>query len=118
LRLLLDEMYPPALAAALAAEGIDAVTIIELGMAGTPDPEVFAHAVADDRVVLTENVGDFIAIAAQHSSTGAHHPGLLIALSNRFSRRRAGYGRLIAAIKTHRREDLTDRIIYLEAIAR
>jgi hypothetical protein len=118
LRLLLDEMYPPTLAVALMAEGIDAVTIIELGMAGTPDPDVFAYAATDDRIVLTENVGDFVAIAAQHSTTGAHHPGLLIALSNRFSRRRAGYGRLIAAINAHREEVLTDRIIYLEAIAR
>jgi hypothetical protein len=118
LRLLLDEMYPPALAAALTAEGIDAVTMIELGMSGTPDPAVFAYAVTDDRIVLTENVGDFVAIAAQHSITGAHHPGLLIALSNRFSRRRAGYGRLIAAINAHRDEVLTDRIIYLQSISR
>lgn len=31
---------------------------------------------------------------------------------------RPGNGRLIAAINAHRDEDLTDRIIYLEAIAR
>lgn len=117
MRLLLDEMYPPALAAALTAAGMNAVTILELGLAGTPDPDVFAYAVTDDRVLLTENVGDFVAIAAQHSTTGAHHPGLVIALSNRFSRRRAGYGRLIAAIEAHREDVLTDRITYLEAIA-
>lgn len=118
MRLLLDEMYPPALAAALTAGGVNAVTIIELGMAGTPDPDVFAHAVTDHRAMLTENVSDFVAIAAQHSTSGAHHPGLLIALSNRFSRRRAGYRRLIAAIKAHRDQDLTHRIIYLEAVER
>lgn len=117
MKLLLDEMYPPALAASLRAAGIDSVTIIELGMAGTSDPEVFAYAVADQRAVLTENVADFVAIAAQHSTTGAHHAGLLIALSNRFSRRPAGYGRLVAAIKAHQSEDLTDRIAYLEVIA-
>ena len=111
-------MYPPALANALTAVGIDAVTMIELGMGGTPDPDVFAHAVASDRVVLTENLSDFVAIAAQHSTTGAHHPGLLIALSNRFSRRRAGHGRLIAAIQAHRHEDLADRIIYLQPVPR
>jgi hypothetical protein len=115
LRLLLDEMYPPALTAELQATGIDAVTIIELGVTGTPDSDVFVYAVAEDRAVLTENVADFVAIAAQHSTTGARHPGLLIALSNRFSRRPKGYGRLITAIKAHEHEDLTDRIVYLEA---
>jgi hypothetical protein len=101
----------------LRSVGIDAVTIIELDMAGTPDPDVFAYAVTDQRAVLTENVADFVAIAAQHSTTSAHHAGVLIALSNRFSRRPPGYGRLVAAIKAHKRGDLTDRIIYLEAVA-
>jgi predicted nuclease of predicted toxin-antitoxin system len=114
LKLLLDEMYPPALAAALTAAGIDTVTIIELGMAGTTDPEVFGYGVTQGRAVLTENVADFVAIASQHSTTGAHHPGLLIALSNRFTRRPAGYGPLVAAITAHHTDDLTDRIIYLE----
>lgn len=111
-------MYSPALAAMLTAAGFEAVTIIELGMAGTPDPGVFAYAMRDNRAVVTENVSDFVAIAAQHSTTGAHHPGLLIALSNRFSRRPAGYGRLVAAVTAHQNEDLTDRVIYLEAAAR
>jgi Domain of unknown function (DUF5615) len=114
LKLLLDEMYPPALARTLQAVGIDAITIIELGMTGSADPDVFAYAVRQNRTVLTENVADFVSIAAQHSTTGVHHPGLLIALSNRFSRRPAGHGRLLIAIQAHQTEDLSDRIIYLE----
>jgi hypothetical protein len=113
LRLLLDEMYPPALAADLQAVGIDAVSIYELGMAGTADPDVFAHAVAVDRALLTDNVADFVAIAAQHSSTGAHHSGLLIALSNRFSRRPSGHRKIVDAVCAHQVEALGDRIIYL-----
>jgi hypothetical protein len=113
LRLLLDEMYPPALAADFRAVGIDAISISELRMAGTADPDVFAHAVSDDRALLTENVADFVAIAAQHSSTGAHHPGLLIALSNRFSRRPSGRRTIVDAVSAHQAEGLKDRIIYL-----
>jgi predicted nuclease of predicted toxin-antitoxin system len=115
LRLLLDEMYPPALAQALQADGITATTIIERGMSGTSDPEVFAYAVAENYVVLTENVADSVTIAAEHSTTGAHHPGVLIALSNRFSRRASGRAALINAIRTHRSDELTDRIVYLTA---
>jgi predicted nuclease of predicted toxin-antitoxin system len=115
LKLLLDEMYPPALARALHAVGIDAITIVELGMAGTADPGVFAYAVAENRPLLTENVADFVTIAAQHSTTGARHPGLMIALSNRFSRRASGRAAIVKAIQTHQTEQLTDRVIYLEA---
>jgi predicted nuclease of predicted toxin-antitoxin system len=115
LKLLLDEMYPPALAQALRAVGINATTIIELGMSGTSDPEVFAPAVSENYVVLTENVADFVTIAAEHSTTGAHHPGVLIALSNRFSRRASGRAALVNAIRAHSSDELTDRIVYLTA---
>jgi len=118
LKLLLDEMYPPALVRALHAPGIDAITIIELRMAGTPDPGVFSYAIAQNRSLLTENVADFVTIAAQHSTTGARHPGLLIALSNRFSRRASGRPAIVKAIQAHQTEELTDRIIYLQAPVR
>jgi predicted nuclease of predicted toxin-antitoxin system len=118
LKLLLDEMYPPALARALRAVRIDADTIIDLGMAGTPDPAVFAYAGAENRPLLTENVADFVTIAAHHSTTGARHPGLLIALSNRFSRRASGHAAIVKAIHAHQHEELIDRIIYLDVPTR
>jgi hypothetical protein len=63
--------------------------------------------------VLTENVGDFTRIAAEHSNAGGHH-GLLMALSSRFSRRPRGIEPLIAAIQAVRDERLDDRVVYLE----
>ncbi|MHB8691575.1 MAG: DUF5615 family PIN-like protein [Solirubrobacteraceae bacterium] len=114
MKLLLDEMHPPALAQALRAVAIDAATIIELGMTGTPDLDVFAYAITDKYLVLTENVADFVAIAAQHSTAGGHHAGLLIALSSRFSRRASGHGAIVKAIQANQTDELTDRIIYLE----
>ncbi len=74
---------------------------------------MFAYAVAENRAVLTENVADFVAIAAQHSTSGARHPGLLIALSNRFSRRASGHPTIVSAIHALIAQELTDRIIYL-----
>ena len=65
-------------------------TVVELGLAGSSDPEVFAAAIVDGRALLTENVADFARISAEHVSAGQHHPGVLIALSSRFSRRAAG----------------------------
>jgi hypothetical protein len=113
LRLLLDEMYSPALASALRDAGMDAVTVAELGLAGRSDPDVFAAAVAADRAVLTENTADFARIGAEHLEAGRHHMGILIALSSRFSRRPSGTAQLVAAIRAVEGEELDDRVVYL-----
>jgi hypothetical protein len=113
-KILVDEMYPATVPAALNAAGIDATTVADLRLAGASDPEVFGAAVAGGYSVLTENVGDFTRIAAEHSLAGHHHPGVLIALSSRFSRRPVGLQPLIAAIQAVADEAIGDRVIYLE----
>ena len=114
MKILVDEMYPAAVASALEAAGIAATTVAELRLAGASDPELFGAAVAGGYSVLTENVGDFTRIAAEHSTAGGHHDGLLIALSSRFSRRPAGIGPLIAAIQAMADEQIADRVVYLD----
>ena len=114
MRILVDEMYPASVAEALRAINIEATTVAALRLAGASDAEVFGAAVAGGYAVLTENVGDFARIAAEHSTAGGHHPGLLIALSSRFSRRPAGIQPLIAAIRVVADEEIEDRVIYLE----
>ncbi|MGH2896519.1 MAG: DUF5615 family PIN-like protein [Solirubrobacteraceae bacterium] len=114
MKLLVDEMYPPALAEGIRKVGIDAVSVSELKVGGSSDAEVFGAAVASGRVVLTENVGDFVRIAAEHSTAGRQHAGVLIALS---SRRPAGIQPLIAAIRAIENQLLADRVVYLERTA-
>ncbi len=106
-------MYGARLAEALRAVGIEAATATELRLAGSPDAEVFSTALAIKHAVLTENVGDFTRIAAEHSAAGGHHCGMLIALSSRFSRRPAGTGSLVAAIQAVTHGQLDDRVVYL-----
>jgi predicted nuclease of predicted toxin-antitoxin system len=113
-KLVLDEMYPASLAEALRSASIDAVTVTELALAGRSDLDVFATAVADGYVLLTENVADFARIAADHLTAGRHHSGVLIALSSRFSRRPAGRGALVAAVLATADEPLADRVVFLE----
>jgi hypothetical protein len=108
-------MYPARLAAGLRAVGIEATAVAELGLAGSADADVFAAAVAGGYVVLTENVGDFARLAAEHNIAGGHHHGLLIALSSRFSRQPAGAPTLIAAVTDAAEQSFDDRIIYLKA---
>lgn len=114
MKLLLDEMYSPVLARELRAVGVDVDTVAGLGLAGSSDAEVFSAALAHDRAVLTENVADFARIFAEHLAAGKHHPGVLIALSSRFSRRPAGLGPLCAAVLAIADEELEDRLLYLE----
>ena len=107
-------MYPAALADGLHAARIEATTVAALSLSGGSDAEIFATAVAGGYIVLTENVADFTRIAAEHSIGGNHHPGLLIALSSRFSRRPAGANRLIIAITTVKDQQLHDRVVFLD----
>ncbi len=107
-------MYSQAHAEALRAAGIDASTVIGLGLAGSSDPEVFAAAVARGQALLTENVADFARISAEHLTAGHHHPGVLIALSSRFSRRPAGIGPLVGAVRAVANQQLEDRFVYLQ----
>jgi hypothetical protein len=113
-KILVDEMYPATVAGELHAARIEATTVADLRLGGASDPEVFGAAVAGGYTVLTENVGDFARIAAEHSTAGGHHHGVLIALSSRFSRRPAGIGPLIAAIQAVADEQIADRVVYLQ----
>jgi hypothetical protein len=65
-------------------------------------------------VLLTENVADFARLTAQRLTAGMHHPGVLVALSSRFSRRPSGIGKLAKAICDVKEVQLEDRLLYLE----
>jgi hypothetical protein len=102
------------LAETLRARGIEAVTVAEWGLAGRSDPDILSAAAADGYVLLTENVSDFARIAAEHLTAGGHHPGVLISLSSRFSRRPSGIPKIAAAISALTNEALDDRLVFLE----
>lgn len=56
-RLLADENYPRPVVVLLRSLGHDVVTIQELALNGTPDPDVLVHATGAGRVVITEDQG-------------------------------------------------------------
>lgn len=59
---LIDEMFPPAAAAAMRDKyRRDAVHVSEIGLLGAEDAQVAATARAQGRAVVTENVADFAA---------------------------------------------------------
>lgn len=109
-------MYGRSHAEALRQAGIEARTVGELGLTGHSDADLLEVAVADGFVLLTENVADFARITSERVIAGGHHPGVLIALSSRFSRRPGGVSDLVAAIRDVADEQLDDRTVYLRRV--
>jgi predicted nuclease of predicted toxin-antitoxin system len=101
-RLLLDEMYPAALAEHLRARGHDVVSVHDPDyshLEGVPDVEVFAAAIAAERALLTENVADFRRLETDALGRDAACPRLIFTTNGRFLRGQAAtLGRLVRAL--------------------
>ncbi|MCY3959924.1 MAG: DUF5615 family PIN-like protein [Chloroflexi bacterium] len=100
MRLLLDEMWAPAIAASLRDRGHDVVAVAERhDLRGTPDAAIFEAALAEGRAIVTENVVDNRPLAADAMRAGCPHPALIFTSNRaypRASRRTAG--RLVRAL--------------------
>lgn len=65
IRVWVDAQLPPALAAWLRAEGVNAVHVLELGMLSSPDADIFAAARRDHAIVITKDE-DFLRLLERH----------------------------------------------------
>lgn len=79
MKLLIDEMYPPAIAEQLRVRGhdVDAVTT-RPELRALSDDELFRIAQQERRAVATENIADFSLIADRHDERGQAHHGLIL----------------------------------------
>jgi len=96
IRFLLDEHYPGWLAEELTAGGVDAVALIahRPELRGATDGRVLEAAVAESRIVVTEDVSTFsIAVALV-----PHHVGIVYCHHARFPRTRSGLAKLRSAL--------------------
>ena len=74
-KLLLDENISPKVGEMLRAQdGVDAVHVRERGLLQAPDRDVLERAYAEDRVLVTKNVEDFVKLARACDL----HPGILL----------------------------------------
>jgi len=100
-RLLLDEMFSPAMAAELRALGHDVIAVADRpDLRSKSDREIFAWASGEKRWLLTENVKDFRPIMLQALQAGPPGCGLLFTSSRAFPRSRKNPGPLIRALHT------------------
>jgi predicted nuclease of predicted toxin-antitoxin system len=100
-RLLLDEMFPAAIARQLREKHrFDVVAVSEdESLSGQPDEEVFAAAQRAERTIVTENVPDFRRLARQWEAAGGIHHGVIYTTNRKFPRHRPQtIGRLVRAL--------------------
>lgn len=84
-RLLLDEMFPWAMADPLNAKGHDVRAVVaDPEFAGLPDDEVLIGATEAGRALVTANTKDFMPIDARYRAASRSHAGLVMVSSKTF----------------------------------
>jgi predicted nuclease of predicted toxin-antitoxin system len=73
-----DDLASPHLAQPLQQAGHDVLLPVDGGLSGSRDASHFRHAIAEDRLVLTRNRGDFEALHDLVMQVRGHHPGIMI----------------------------------------
>jgi predicted nuclease of predicted toxin-antitoxin system len=98
-RLLLDEMFSPEIAAELVKRGHDVVAVAaDPGLVGLPDEQVLEWATDQGRCLVTENVKDYEVLRRAAVAQGRTHAGLLYSGPRRFPRDRRFVGVLVVAL--------------------
>lgn len=100
MKLLLDEMHAPGIADSLTDQSFDVVAVAaQHGLRGMPDEDLLTYATNHDRVLVTENVADFMPLAAQWAGAGKAHAGLIFTNPRRFNRANLAYpGNVVVAL--------------------
>ena len=92
MRLLLDEMHSPAIAAALVGQGWDVTAVAaEASLRGTSDADLLDQATASKQVLVTENVGDFSVLFADRVAAGGDCAALIFTNPKTFNRASLAY---------------------------
>jgi len=101
-RLLLDEMWPPAIADQLMRRGYDVEAVrARSDLRSKPDEAIFALAQEEQRAIVTEDVSGFRPLVAEALRTRGTHAGLVLTTDRVFPRGHPRTpGRLVSALDT------------------
>ena len=77
MRLLLDEHFSYLIAQALRADGHDVQAASEIGLTGMPDEQLLVTAAQQGRVLVTNNVRDFVPLEREWAAAGDVHQGII-----------------------------------------
>lgn len=93
---MLDHHYSTVIAEQLRARGHDVQAAIERGLQAEEDESLLQLCATEERALLTNNVGDFAAIARRWAATGQQHSGLIFTSDRSLPRSKNTIGLFIA----------------------
>ena len=101
MKLLLDSMYQPVIASQMQQRGYDIIAArADSKLENLSDPEILAFARNQQRVLITENMRDFVRIDAQWRREELVHCGVILVDDYKYLRKHgAGIGKLIRALE-------------------
>ena len=123
MRLCLDELYTPLIAAQLRELDHDTISVHDRGcLLGTPDRELLELMAAEGRALLTANVADFMVLVSRLALEGRDHHGVLLTSDAAMPRSRNTIGLYVRTIDrylvAHPTEDaLRNRVDWLTPAA-
>lgn len=100
MKLLIDEMYPPAIAEQLRDRGGGVQAVTERPeLRALADTDMFAIAQQEQLAVVTENIDDFSVIADSYDQRGHAHFGLVLVPPGSYPRGSTGtIGRMVTEL--------------------
>lgn len=98
MRLALDAHYSPTIASRLRDRGHDVVAAVERGWQSESDPSLLESCLTEDRVLVTNNVADFMVLARRWQAEGREHAGLVFTSDSTFPRTTGAVARVIRAL--------------------
>ncbi|WP_370328384.1 DUF5615 family PIN-like protein [Euzebya sp.] len=99
MRLCLDHHFPVMLATRLVEDGFDVVTAHQRGWHTLHDEALLDHCTSEGRVLMTNNVRDFVVIAQGWAAGGRSHAGLIFTDDARWPRTADTTGRFVDALR-------------------
>jgi hypothetical protein len=97
--LLLDEMLPMSIAMELTQAGHDSDAVsTRLDLRGSPDADVLEAAAREGRILVTDNICDFVPLSNLWAGQGRTHPGIILFSSMAFPMARGRSWLITAAL--------------------
>jgi predicted nuclease of predicted toxin-antitoxin system len=104
--LLLDEMLPAVIAHQVTAAGCDTDAVsARPDLRGAADVDVLVTAAREGRVLVTDNIRDFVPLSNAWAAQGRSHPGIVLISSKAFPMSRGRSGRIASALCDRCRDD-------------
>lgn len=118
MKLALDHHYSRVIAEQLRTMGHDVVAAVERDWHELDDEPLLTLCASEERALLTNNVGDFAAVARMWAVSGQQHSGLIFTSDASLPRTRDNIGKFVRLLdeilSDHQKpDDFADRIHWL-----